>query len=222
MTHILTASFNGNPNVGLYAFCNDKFCLLGKEVPESVSEKISEVLNVPVHRVTIAGTSLIGAFVAGNNNMILVPEIAFESELLALEKLNIPYTVIKTKYTALGNNILCNDTGALVNPCFSADTKKEIRQALNVSLKPGTVANIETVGSVGILRKEFCVIHRDASAEDIDYIESLLNVKCTIGTVNLGNPYVKSGLFCNRFGFVAGSLSGGPELSNIDESLGYL
>lgn len=207
MTHILQASFHGNPNVGLYAFCNDKFCLLGKEVPEEVAVKISEVLKVPVHRITVAGTSLIGAFVAGNNKMILLPEIVFESELRKLDELGIKYTIIETKLTALGNNILCNDTGALVNPEFSAFTKKRIREALDVALKPGTIADVETVGSVAVIRKDKCLVHRDATPDDFEYIETLLNVKCYTGTINLGNPYVKSGLIVNSNGFVVGIMS---------------
>lgn len=222
MVHILQTNFHGNPNVGLYAFCNDRFCLLGKEVPENVAEKVEEVLGVPVHRITIAGTSLVGVFVAGNNKKMLLPEIVFERELAKIDELGIDYKIIKTKLTALGNNILCNDTGALVNPEFSADTKKIIRQALGVGLKPGTIADVETVGSVAAIRAGRCVLHRDASAEDFKYIESLLNVKCYTATVNLGNPYVKAGMFCNRNGFVIGAMSGGPEVSNIDESLGFL
>ncbi|MEA3430945.1 MAG: translation initiation factor IF-6 [Nanoarchaeota archaeon] len=222
MVHILQTAFHGNPNVGLYAFCNDKFCLIGKEVQEKTAKEIEKVLKVPVHRITIAGTSLIGVFVAGNNKRILLPEIVFEKELKVLDDLGIDYKIIKTKLTALGNNILCNDTGALANPDFSAETKKRIREALEVSLKPGTIADIETVGSVGITCKGRCLIHRDANLDDFEYIESLLNVKCYTGTVNLGNPYVKSGAFCNSNGFVISKMTGGPEVSNVDESLGFL
>ncbi|MBW3022300.1 translation initiation factor IF-6 [Candidatus Woesearchaeota archaeon] len=222
MAHILQTSVHGNPNVGLYAFCNDKFCLLGKEVSDSDAKEIEKVLKVPVHRITIAGTSLIGVFVAGNNKIVLLPEIVFERELLKLDELGIKYQIINTKLTALGNNILCNDTGALVNPEFSADTKKIIRQALDVSLQPGMIADVETVGSVAVIRDGRCLLHRDASINDFTYIESLLNVKCYTGTVNLGNPYVKAGLFCNTNGFVIGKMSGGPEVSNVDESLGFI
>ncbi|MBW3015845.1 translation initiation factor IF-6 [Candidatus Woesearchaeota archaeon] len=222
MAHILDTNFDGNPNVGLYAFCTDKFCLLGKEINPRKAKEIEAVLKVPVHRINICGTSLLGVFIAGNSKCLLVPGIAFENELRVLDKLGIKYKVINTKQTALGNNILCNDEGAVVNPEFSADTKKEIRQALGVNLKPGTIAELDIVGSLGVAARGNCIIHMDASDDEIKKIEELLKVKCHSATVNLGNPYIKAGLFCNKNGFVIGDQSGGPEITMIDEYLGFL
>ena len=42
---------------------------------------MEKVLNVPCHYVTIAGTSLVGVFITGNDNKILVPRITDEREL---------------------------------------------------------------------------------------------------------------------------------------------
>jgi translation initiation factor 6 (eIF-6) len=67
--HVLMTDINGNPNIGLYGFCNDNFCLLGNEVPEKKFKEIEDVLKVKCHRISIAGTSLIGVFVAGNNGL---------------------------------------------------------------------------------------------------------------------------------------------------------
>jgi translation initiation factor 6 len=220
--HVLMTNFHGNPNVGLYGFANDKYCLLGKEVSHHQAQEIAKVLKVPVHQIAIAGTGLIGAFLAGNNKMLLVPSIAFHHELDALDKLDIEYTVIKTRLTALGNNLLCNDTGCLANPEFSADIKKEIRQALGVSLKPGMIAGLDTVGSAGVLNKHGAVLHRDITGPEMDYVQDLLQVPCETGTVNMANPMMRSGVIANSKGFVVGDASGGPEVNNIDHALGFL
>src|SRR3989338_10657036 len=119
-------SLSGNPNIGLYGFCNDQYCLLAQDfTPEQVAT-IHEVLQVPVYQIKIAHTSLIGALVTGNSRVLLVPNITDDSELMVLKQLKIPYKVIPTKITALGNAILCNDSGALVHREYSADTKKII------------------------------------------------------------------------------------------------
>src|SRR3989338_10042705 len=97
--HVLIASFNSNPNVGLYGYANDKYCLIGREVPEKLHKKIEEVLNVKTLVMTIAGTSLLGVFLSGNNKMLLVPSIAFPQELELLDKHKIKYKVIETKFT---------------------------------------------------------------------------------------------------------------------------
>ena len=35
MSKVALMEFEGNPNVGLYMFVNDKFCLVGKELDKS-------------------------------------------------------------------------------------------------------------------------------------------------------------------------------------------
>ncbi|MBT5022396.1 translation initiation factor IF-6 [Candidatus Woesearchaeota archaeon] len=220
--HVLTIDFNGNPNVGLYGFCTDKFCLLGSEVSKRIADDVSKALGVPVLQTTICGTSLIGVFVAGNSNKIIVPSIVFDSELEFLKKNNIDVTVIDTKLTALGNNLLVNDTGCLANPDFSSDVKKRIREALGVPLKPGTIAGLPTVGSLAALNSDICLTHPDIDNEELEKIENLLGIKVKTGTVNMGVPFISSGAICNDSGFVIGSVSGGPEVAWFDEVMGYL
>lgn len=220
--HVYQTSFHGNPNVGLYGFANDNFCLLGYDVPQTQAAKIERVLKVPVHQISLCGTSMIGVFCNGNNKAIIVPEIAFDEELKVLDRLKIRYKAIKTRHTALGNNILCNDNGCLANPDMGADSKKLIRQALDVPLKPGMIAGVETVGSVAIHNKHGCIIHRDAKEFEIKFIKDLLKTEVYTGSVNMGNPYLGSGVICNSNGFIIGDTSGGPEVTNIDECLGFL
>jgi translation initiation factor 6 len=220
--HILQTNVHGNPNIGLYGYCTEEYCILGLDVSKEKAKKIETILKVPVHRMNIAGTSLVGAFLAGNSTCLLVPNIIFEEELKQLKELKINYYVVESKLTALGNNIVCNNHGCLVNPEYSAEIKKRIREALNVPLKPGTIASSETVGSCALTIKDKGVCHRDITDEEKSVVEELLNISLEPGTVNFGNPYIRSGLLANTNGFIVGSLSSGPELTFVDESLGFL
>ncbi len=220
--HILKTAFDENPNVGLYGYCNDTYCLLGKSVPKKIVEEIKKVLKVPVHTVTISGSSLIGALCTGNDTCLLLPDIIYEEELKIFDKLKIEYKVINTKLTAFGNNILCNNNGCLVNPDFSAVVKKQIRQALNVSLNPGKIADIDVVGSCCVFNSKGALIHPEVSKSEREKVEKLLGVKCTKGSVNFGSPYVRAGVLCNSNGFVVGRMSTGVEARDIDEALGFL
>jgi len=67
-----------------------------------------------------------------------------------------------------------------------------------------------------------CLLHRDASEDEIEHVKELLKIPITCGTVNMGSPFVNSGIICNSNGFVVGDLSGGPETMTIDEALGFL
>ncbi|MDO8643114.1 MAG: translation initiation factor IF-6 [Candidatus Woesearchaeota archaeon] len=220
--HIVVASVEGNPNIGLYGFATDTYCLLGADVPPHLVRKISAALQVPAYTIRICGTSLVGVFCAGNNNCLLVPKIAFPEEVDYLKSLGINVKVINSKLTALGNLVLCNDTGCLASTDFGADTKKEIRQALNVPLHPGTIAGLTVVGSCAVATNQGCLIHRDATEEEIKEVETLLGISCQTGTMSMASPYVRSGIIANSKGFVASDASGGPEITNADEALGYL
>ena len=220
--HVLKTNINGNPNVGLFGYCTNDYCLLGMEVKKKIADEIGKVLHVPVHRLNIAGTSLLGVFLAGNSKKLLVPSICFDDELKTLQKLDIDYEVIESNVTALGNTILCNDSGCLVSQEFSSNQKKRIREALNVPLKPGTIGDLDTVGSLSALNSHACIISRDITDEELEKVEDLIKIKCFPSSVNMGSPYTGSGLLCNDKGFVIGDQSGGPEMTNVDESLGFL
>ncbi len=219
--HVVLGSVHDNPNIGLYGFATDSYCLLGAELPPSLVRKISAALQVPAYTVQICGTSLVGVFCAGNNRCLLVPKIAFPEEITYLESLGINVKVINSKLTAFGNLILATDRGCLVSPDFGADTKKQIRKALSVPLHPGTIAGLNIVGSAAVANASRCLIHRDASEEEIKEVESLLGSTCQTGTMSMGSPFVRTGIIANSKGFVASEASGGPEITNADEALGF-
>ncbi|MFQ5474878.1 MAG: translation initiation factor IF-6 [Candidatus Nanoarchaeia archaeon] len=220
--HIYQTDIHGNPNVGLCGYANDEFALVGAEFTKKQAAEIGKVLKVPVHRISIAGTSLVGVFIAGNSQGILVPSITFDYELRMLEKLKINYHVIDTKLTALGNNILCNDRGALVNPDFTASEIREIKTFLKVPVTKATIDDVNIVGAMAAKNRIGGIINRDAKPKEIELAEKTLGIALVEGTVNIGTVQVKSGLICNMNGFIVGKSTSGPEVINIDEALGFI
>lgn len=217
--NVLPLNFYGNPNIGLYGYCTDEYCLLGKEIPPHYAEKIEKALKVPVYRVQMCGTSLIGVFCAGNSTTLLLPSIVFPQELKQLDAHAVKYTIIHSKLTALGNNILCNNMGCLVNPEYSADVKKIIRKALCTKLHPGTIAEIPTVGSCAVLTKKGGYVHHGVTAEEHTELETLLGVSFQKGTVNFGTGYVRSGILANSHGMIIGESSTGIEMNDAADAL---
>lgn len=220
--HVLKTDFNGNVNVGLYVFATDKYALIGPEVPKKVASEIEKTLKVKTHTVTVAGTSLLGVFAAGNSKCLLLPKILFESELEAFDKLKIKYKIIDTKLTALGNNIVSNEKGCLINPDFGKKAEEQIKEALKIPVKKAKIADLSIVGALVVHNKKGCLIHRDAEDFEVEMIEKTLGVEAMIGTVNFGSPYVSSGITVNSKGFIIGSLSKGPEIQNADMALGFI
>ncbi|MBI5393437.1 translation initiation factor IF-6 [Candidatus Woesearchaeota archaeon] len=220
--HVIKTSYNGDPNIGLMVFANDKFCLVGSLATDKLVKELHQVFQVPVHRITLCGTDLIGVFCVGNNHMILLPSIVFDYELEILDELKIKYTIIDSRLTALGNDILCNETVAYVNPEFSDEARKTIKKALHVELKEGTIAELENVGSLAVISKNKMVVHSDATDEEIELLGKIFSAEITKGSVNFGSPYIRSGSVANKHGFAIGKLSTGIEIATMDEGLGFL
>ena len=220
--HVLVCNFNSNPNIGLYGYANDKYCLLGSDVAEKMIPKIEEALNVKAIRLTIAGTSLLGVFLVGNNKCLLVPHIAFPQELEILDKHKIKYKVINTKFTCLGNNIICNDVGCLISKDYGARESKQIMDALGVKVEYAEIAELNTIGSLAVHSKSAMLCHHEILEHEAELVKSVMKLEVFTGTVNMGVPFIGSGIICNKHGFIIGDASGGPEIVNADRCLGFL
>ena len=220
--HVKTAHTQGNPNIGLYAYATDKYCILGPEA-WNLKGDIERVLKVPVIMTTIAGTSLPGVFLAGNSKHLLVPGIAFDHEIEKLKKAGIDVKVFNTINTALGNNMIVNDHSCLVGPMFGTKEQEDLSRLLGIPVKQLSVADVEVVGSCSAINDKGGLIHRDARRFEQDMIMDSLEIpKLLPGTTNLGVPYVRSGIIANTNGFLIGAASGGPEIANADEALGFI
>lgn len=221
--HVIQTSIHSNPNVGLFIYATDDFAIIGPEARD-IQEEVQEALQVPTHVCTVAGTSLAGVFLAGNSKHLLVPPIIFEQELQKLQELlEIPVNVFETKHTALGNNLVINDQGVIAGPMFSKEELNELQELLGLPVHQFRIADVEVVGNSVVHTTKGALIHRDAIKSEQDLVQDTLQVpKILPGTVNFGQPYVRSGIVANTNGFLIGSSSGGPEVTNADEGLGFI
>jgi translation initiation factor 6 len=212
----LRAKFYGDPNIGLYGFATDDYCLLGLEPDKKILSKLESTLNVKIRSTTIAGTEFIGLFATGNKNGIVLPKIVEEHEIKKLKFLDLNLEVIESKETALGNLILCNDKGCLISPSMRR-FKKKIADALNCEVETGTVAGMSIVGSASMTNNNGCLCHIEAKEEEMKKIEELLKVKVDVGTMGYGSPFIRSGLIVNSKGIVFSELSTGSEVGRYEE-----
>ena len=216
--HFLKTKFSGDPNIGLYGFATDKYCLLGTEFHAKVKKRVDEVLNVPIITLPLFGSTLIGLFASGNSKGIVLTKLVEKHELaklkLALPDVNI--MMLKSDSTALGNLMLCNDRGCLVPEKFS-EFSKEIADTLDCEVAVGTVAGLEIVGSAAVASNLGCLCHHETTEDESKRLEELLKVKVDVGTVACGCPFIKSGLIVNSNGVIISDMSTGPELGRIAE-----
>ncbi|MEM7820272.1 MAG: translation initiation factor IF-6 [Candidatus Aenigmatarchaeota archaeon] len=211
---------NRDPNIGLYGLATDRYCLLGVEPQKKIADKISDTLGIPLYFSHIAESELIGIFATGNSNGIILTKIVEKYEVAKFKKLfDINIGIIKSKETAIGNLVLCNDNGCLISPVLKK-FRKSIADCLGAEVATGTIAGLEIVGSAAVASNRGCLCHRAATEAELKVIEELLKVKTDIGTVGFGSPFIKSGLLVNSNGAVIAQTSTGPELGRIADVFG--
>ncbi|MDY6769218.1 MAG: hypothetical protein SVW02_03880, partial [Candidatus Nanohaloarchaea archaeon] len=102
------ADYEGNVNIGFFGVVTESFALFADDFTSEAVFPGSETAR-------LAGTDLIGIFAAGNANGLLLPDIVSEHEQAQLDDADVPYRVLDSKHTALGNLVLCNDNGCYVS-----------------------------------------------------------------------------------------------------------
>ncbi len=209
-------NFFGNPNAGVYSACTDKFVIVPRALRKRIRKSIENILGVPVVATDIGQSRIIGVLVAANSNGICVPPYTMENEISFLkQELNIPVERVPTSLTALGNNILCNNKRALVNPEIERSIREFISEILDVEVVAGLINERSTVGSTSVATSKGVLVPPIQNKEELHWIEEVFGVPVSIGTINGGFPFIGSGLIANSQGAIAGVLSTGPELARV-------
>lgn len=212
----------GSSNIGLFAYATDSYCLIGKSFTDKDKNTFTRALDVPLIELSIGGSSQIGAYVTGNSQGIVVPSSIRPSEEEVLKKNNIPYFIIQTNETALGNNLVVNDNYFFYHPDFESSAAKQVSEALKIEGEQMDSPEFEVVGAVTAVNKKGGLIQKDIPEETKEYMQEKLKVPLELGTLNFGSPIVKSAIVANSKGMVVGKMSAGIEITNADMAFGFL
>ncbi len=157
-----------------------------------------------------AETHLVGLISRGNSRGLIT------TELLPVEVEGA--TMLKTKFTAIGNLMIANDKGALIGPDLEP-FKQEIEKALGVKAEVGTIAGLSTIGFLAVCNNNGCLVAPEASEDEIKKLEKALKVDVERGTLNEGSSYVGLACIASDHGALVSYLSSGFELSLLSEVL---
>jgi len=219
--HVEKVLIEGNAFPGLFARASDSIALTGF-VPEGFRRTLRRILGARVVEVGVAGSNLVGLYCVMNSNGVLLPGMARAEEARALAREGLNAVMLKTRHTALGNNIVANDRGAVANPRMSREELGRAGDALGVEVVPMTIAGYNTVGSVCVATNRGFLAHNECSEEKLKEIEEVLKVRGGIGTCNMGAPFVGLCVVANSRGYLAGEPTTGFELARIDQALGFV
>ena len=215
-------NLTGSPNLGVYISVNDEVAIVPFNLSTEVEDIIKETLEVDTIKTSIAGCNLNGALAVGNSNGFVVSPYINEKELQTLEDAGLNVSLMPGKYTAVGNIIAANDLGAIVGPKVGVKAVKVIEDTLKVPVEISSIADSNIIGSSSLVTNKGFLVHRDASYEELDFVEEVFKVEGNIGTVCKGMPLVGACGIANSQGAIVGESTTGPEMARLEESLGFL
>jgi translation initiation factor 6 len=215
---VILSDIFGDPNVGIFSFANEKIAILPAGTSPKKLASYSEALGIEAWAIGIADSRLVGVYLSGNSNSVLLPYIVTDEEISKLRSTGAHVAIVKEKRTALGNIILCNDYGAVIDPRLKPKTVEAIEDALEVPVMTGTIGGLPQVGSLAIASNKGVLANPIIDESEKKHISEILRVPVSIGTVNSGVPYPKSGIVVNSTGAVVGSHTLGSELLAVSSA----
>lgn len=213
--------FGGSPYLGVYLRVGETHALAPPNIPHALAREVERLLGVTVLPTSMPDSEVVGAMIAANSKGIVIGDEVDARERRRLEAVA-PVTVVRYRLNAMGNNILANDTGALVHPEFSNEGVTLISRALGVPAERGTVAGLGTVGMAGVATNRGVVLHPKATEREAAAVHALLGVPVHRSTANFGVPVVGACLVANSRGFLVGRPTTPVEIVHLQEGLGIL
>ena len=212
---VIISDIFGDPNVGIFSYTNERVAVLPAGTSAKKLASFRETLGVEAYGIGIAESRLVGIYLTGNSNAILVPYITTKEELKALRSTGVHVEVLKEKRTALGNIVVCNDYGAVLDPSLNPPTVDAIDKALKVPHTSATVGGLPHVGALATASNNGVLANPMITESEKKLISQTLGVPVYTGTVNSGVPYPKCGIVVNSKGAVVGSHTLGSELLTL-------
>ena len=220
--HVALLEFENNPNIGLYLFVNDSFALIGCEVSKEKKEQIENILKVPLYKVSALGTELLGVFVAGNNQYVIVPEL-YDYELKQFEQIcnkhNIELITISQRLNTFGNNLCVTDSLIIANENYNRDFLNKLEKKTQLKTIKFHSREFPSAGAVCRFVNNKIYASQELNEEQA---KGFINSIGGVGTINSGGIFVSSGVVGNKNGVLLGSQSSSIEIQNVLEGLGFL
>jgi translation initiation factor 6 len=213
--------FGGSPYLGVYLRVGETAAIAPPNIPHGLVREVERLLGVRVLPTSTSDSEVVGAMIAANSKGIVVGDEIDAADRRDLETVA-PVTVVRYRQNAMGNNILANDTGALVHPEFPNEAVVQISKALGVPAERGTVAGLGTVGMAGVATNRGVVLHPKATEREATVVRNLLGVPVHRSTANFGVPIVGACLVANSRGILVGRPTTPVEIVHLQEGLDIL
>ena len=212
----------GNPNIGVFIQATDDFVIVPYNLIDEKVKLVEEILEVPAVKSSISGSSLIGSLSVANSNGIVVSPHVLDREVKQFEDLGLEVAAIVGNYTAMGNIVAANDSGAIASPFLSEDAINVLENTLDVDVESTSMVGSDIIGSLISVTNKGFLISGKAVENEVDFSRKVFGVEGDVGTVGKGISLVGACSIANSNGAIVAKSSTGPEMARVEEALGFL
>ena len=193
-------SFQNSNEIGVFVKLTNTYCLAPPGGSAAFYAALEQNTSVPITKMSLAGTRIIGKISAGNSNGLLVPSITDETELKRLRK-SLPESVnickLDERLSGLGNCIVCNDKIGIIHPEIDYENEEIIADTLGIEVYRAEIDGDGLIGSYCVLNNYGGLLHPLVSEDDDEVLSQLLDIPLYPGTVNNGSGVISAGLVAN-------------------------
>lgn len=212
-------AFLGNSFVGIFAKANDEIGIVPINSHDKFVKHMQE-LGVDVIKTNVDSSPYLGIYFAMNSNGIVLPPFMSEEELRPIKDAGInTYVMEDSRFAASGNNIACNDKGALINPDMPKGIVKKIEECLGVEAIQKNIMDFNTPGMMVVATNKGWFAHNRIDESHKEFFDSFFGVEGINGTINAGVNMVGIGVVANSKAAIVGQDSTGYELSRVEQAL---
>lgn len=208
----------GNENIGMFLYSTNDFCIVPNSIKSKDEKIIKNTLEVKILKTNVMGLSTLQFVITGNSNGVIISNFAEREEIEKIKKITNVF-VVDTKYTALGNLIVCNDKGCVISSKV-ANLKEYIEDFLSIKTKIVSAGRSSLIGPRICTNNKGCIVSKNMRIDEIKIITNALNIKkIGDGTVNNGSIWIRCGCVVNDNGILIGYKTIPTEISTFFEVL---
>ena len=137
----------GTSQVGVHLAMVGRVLFAPMQLTKKDVASLEDTLGLEVAQMSIGGSALVGALIAGNSNGIAVADIATEEDIDRLTSFG-DVVVMESGVNAAGNLLVVNENGAVASPVLPEDGIEVLSETLKVDCVAIGIAGNDTPGSV--------------------------------------------------------------------------
>lgn len=211
------ATIYKSPFLGVYSFCTDDYCIVPNTILKKEEKFLEKYLDVKMIKTQINESSLVGVFLCGSGNKLVVQkESIYSKELEILEKEGLKVKLVDD-YNALGNLISNNSTYGVASPLLKEETIQDISKYLNIKIDQKAISNLDVPGSCLFVNDNLFLINPNIKETEFEELEKKYNVKGASTTLNYGDVFVGNDVVGNKNSILVGNSTSNIEIRKVDD-----